>query len=88
VESPEKPCVYAKIVASLNGKKITSVTPISEALDAFILALKDSAKASVAVNCKPKISFLCLAQVCSVRCTTHILSKYWRKTLKFSFVLY
>ncbi|SDX16173.1 hypothetical protein SAMN05216556_1192 [Aequorivita viscosa] len=38
---------YAKIVVSLNRKKSTFLTPLNCALNAFILALNDSAEALV-----------------------------------------
>jgi hypothetical protein len=40
-------CVYPQIFFTLNKKNFISVTPLSEALKALILALKDSAEAFV-----------------------------------------
>ena len=45
--SPVKPCVYPQIFATLNKKNFISATPLSEALNALIFALKDSAEAFV-----------------------------------------
>jgi predicted transposase YbfD/YdcC len=45
--SPAKPCVYPQILATLNRKNFISFTPLSEALNALIFALKDSAEAFV-----------------------------------------
>jgi|GEM_PF-5712079 len=42
-----KSCVYAKILANLYKKNLTSFTPLNCALKALILALKDSAEALV-----------------------------------------
>gem|GEM_PF-5388144 len=45
--SPVNSCVYPQILATLNKKNFISLTPLSEALNALILALKDSAEAFV-----------------------------------------
>ena len=45
--SPVKPCFYPQIFATLNRKNFTSVTPLSDVLNALILALNDSAEALV-----------------------------------------
>ena len=47
VGSSVKPCVYPQILATLNRKNFISVIPLSEALNALIFALKDSAEAFV-----------------------------------------
>ena len=44
---PVKVCVYAYMFVSLKRKYLTSATPLSCALNDFILALKDSAEALV-----------------------------------------
>ena len=43
--SPGKTCVYPQILFTLYRKNFISVTPLSDALNAFILALNDSAEA-------------------------------------------
>ena len=58
IGSSVKPCAYPQILATLNRKNFILVIPISEDLNALILALKDSAEAFVERLMKKFIHFL------------------------------